>query len=153
MSGGEMYPEICSLLGQGQELWIVMIVQCQWHNKALWIWNTGGNQSTWRKTCPISTFSTTNLTLNGRGWNPGLQADRPPPNRLSRDIACSFSTPPTIMCNRLICIKLPLEKIISFWIFDQRHRSMKCSTISNHICQCNWICGLFTVPFTWGWLK
>ena len=25
----------------------------------------------------------------------------------------------------------------SFWIFYQQHRSMKCSIISNHICQCN----------------
>ena len=29
------------------------------------------------------------------------------------------------------------EKTQSFWIFDQQHRSMKCSIISNHICQCN----------------
>ena len=30
-----------------------------------------------------------------------------------------------------------LKKNQSFWIFDQQHRSMKCSIISNHICQCN----------------
>ena len=29
------------------------------------------------------------------------------------------------------------RKTQSFWIFDQQHRSMKCSIISNHICQCN----------------
>ena len=29
------------------------------------------------------------------------------------------------------------KKPQSFWIFDQQHRSMKCSIISNHICQCN----------------
>ena len=29
------------------------------------------------------------------------------------------------------------EKTQSFLIFDQQHRSMKCSIISNHICQCN----------------
>ena len=35
--------------------------------------------------------------------------------------------------------KLPSRrrKTQSFWIFDQQHRSMKCSIISNHICQCN----------------
>jgi hypothetical protein len=41
-SGGEMYPGIGSLFGQGQEFWIAMIVYCQWHNKVLWIWNRGG---------------------------------------------------------------------------------------------------------------
>ena len=34
-------------------------------------------------------------------------------------------------------IRTAKKKPQSFWIFDQQHRSMKCSIISNHICQCN----------------
>ena len=35
------------------------------------------------------------------------------------------------------------KKPQSFWIFDQQHRSMKCSIISNHICQCNLFSTIF----------
>ena len=35
------------------------------------------------------------------------------------------------------CCLSTTQKTQSFLIFDQQHRSMKCSIISNHICQCN----------------
>jgi hypothetical protein len=37
---------------------------------------TGENQSTWIKTCPIATVSTTNPTWPALGLNPGLYGDR-----------------------------------------------------------------------------
>ena len=44
-------------------------------------------------------------------------------------IGCGY-----FMCAAASC---DIKKPQSFWIFDQQHRSMKCSIISNHICQCN----------------
>ena len=38
---------------------------------------------------------------------------------------------------RVATLRKEGKKNQSFWIFDQQHRSMKCSIISNHICQCN----------------
>jgi len=37
---------------------------------------TKGNWSTWRKTCPSVTFSTTNLILRNFGSESGLRGDR-----------------------------------------------------------------------------
>jgi hypothetical protein len=54
-------------------------------------WSTGGmkltgeNRSTWRKTCPSATLSTTNPTWT----DPGLRGERPATNRLSHDTAYS----------------------------------------------------------------
>ena len=46
-----------------------------------WVWSVGGmmtgkNRSTARKTCPSATLSTTNLTLTGLGFEPGLCGER-----------------------------------------------------------------------------
>jgi hypothetical protein len=47
----------------------------------------GKTRSTWRKTWPIATLSTTNPTWTTPGSNPGLRGDRPATNRLSHATA------------------------------------------------------------------
>jgi hypothetical protein len=48
---------------------------------------TGENRSTWGKTCPSATLSTTNPAWTGPGPNPGLRGGRPAANRLRHGTA------------------------------------------------------------------
>jgi hypothetical protein len=71
---------------------------------------TGENQSTWGKTCPSATLSTTNPTWTDPGSNPGLRGGRPAANRLSHGTAVSA---------RLL-ILFGLTRLIAF---DEDHKS------------------------------
>jgi hypothetical protein len=54
---------------------------------------TGENRSTWRKTCPSATLSTTNYTWIDLGVNPGLCVERLATNCLSHSMAmCTILT-------------------------------------------------------------
>jgi hypothetical protein len=56
---------------------------------------TGENRSTWRKTCPSATLSTTNPTWTDPRWNRGLRGESPATNRLSHGTAsCATSCHP-----------------------------------------------------------
>jgi hypothetical protein len=48
---------------------------------------TGENPSTWGKTCPSDTLSTTKPTWTDPGLNPGLRGERPATIRLSHGTA------------------------------------------------------------------
>jgi hypothetical protein len=48
---------------------------------------TAENRSTWGKTCPSATLSTTNPTWTDPGLNLGLRGERPATNRLSHGTA------------------------------------------------------------------
>ena len=52
---------------------------------------TWENRSTRRKTCPNATLSTTNLTWTNPASNPGLRGYRPATNRLSHDMAVTYT--------------------------------------------------------------
>ena len=57
----------------------------------LWIFNgmilLGEIPSTWRKTCPIATLSTTNPTLSGLGLNLCIRTSKPETNNLEHEMA------------------------------------------------------------------
>jgi hypothetical protein len=73
---------------------------------------TGENRSTWGKTCPSVTLSTTNPTWTDPGSNPRLRGGRPATNRLSQlhglsyvySVYCGIGSlfyPTTIDCHLL----------------------------------------------------
>jgi hypothetical protein len=100
---------------------------------------TGENQSTWGKTCPSATLSTTNPTWTDAGSNPGLRGERPATNRLSHGTAlrqCSFRSV-------VHCVETEREKrlsVVTFFFFAwwrapqqmlRTHHSLKafCATL------------------------
>jgi hypothetical protein len=78
---------------------------------------TGENRSTWRKTCPSATFSTTNPTWTDPGLNLGLHGDRSATNRLSHRTAMNS-----------VLLKLAVSKP---WIY--KHKIPKTHILKNSI--------------------
>jgi hypothetical protein len=69
---------------------------------------TGENRSTWEKTCPSATLSTTNPTWTDPESKPGARSERPTTNRLSHGTALPIpllgSFLSTVLITRLLCM-------------------------------------------------
>ena len=64
---------------------------------------TGENRSTWRKTCPSATLSTTNPTWIDPELKPGLRGERPTTNHMSHGTAMSKCNQEQIDLNEEFC--------------------------------------------------